>query len=150
MRIFATSSSENTRSPQIFLSLPAKSIFGMGRASALAEGINVAKWCPLFLISTDSPSEIQEAMSRKLFRKSAMLAVFMIEINTIQWLLVKPKFSNPTETVPLRGAQWSRLGLVAGHKTPKTTPDAPPIPDRQAQPRGVDGGESGGVVSEDE
>ncbi|MCX6976271.1 MAG: hypothetical protein NTZ94_18690, partial [Verrucomicrobia bacterium] len=36
-----------------------------------------------------------------------------------------------------------RLGLAAGHRTPKTTPDAPPIPDRPAQPRGVEDGESG-------
>ncbi len=36
-----------------------------------------------------------------------------------------------------------RQGLAAGHSTPGSTPDAPPIPDRQAQARGVGGGESG-------
>ena len=48
-----------------------------------------------------------------------------------------------------REGRWlQRLGLVAGHRTPTTTPDAPPIPDLQAQPRGVVGGESGAAGSE--
>jgi hypothetical protein len=35
------------------------------------------------------------------------------------------------------------VDLVAGHRAPPNTPDAPPIPDLLAQPRGGDGGELG-------
>lgn len=48
--------------------------------------------------------------------------------------------SMPGSFPPDGAASEPRADLAS---TPPTTPDAPPIPDLQAQPRGVDGGESG-------
>jgi hypothetical protein len=48
-----------------------------------------------------------------------------------------PKGDGPLRRDPRQCSGLQRLGLVAGHRTQKTTPDAPPIPDLLAQPRGV-------------
>ena len=73
----ATSSSEKTRSPQIFVSRPPNQSAAWGRSVPVVAGTSFAKGWPRLVIASVSPALIHAAMTAKLFLKSATFAVFM-------------------------------------------------------------------------
>ena len=110
---------------------------GIVRADAPAPiPVREAKARPRLIICTVSPCSIQEDTRRKLFLRSATVAVFMIPYVYHRSAACQAPSNGKTSA-------GCGLGLVAGHRTPRSTPDAPPIPDLQAQPRRACDGESG-------
>ena len=63
---------------------------GVASPTREVSGRNRANFFPRLVISTSSPASIQREMRAKLFRKSATVAVFMIDISIISQHPVKP------------------------------------------------------------